>query len=132
MLGECDALAGLSQEKLPYQKPREVGGNGHGAGHNLLGVASLAAALAIQESIQAGDAAGTVRYYGCPAEENGAAKTFMVKAGAFRDVDLSLTWHPESFHAAMTINTLAVIQSIFRFHGKAAHAAADPYNGRSP
>ncbi len=131
ILGEFDALPGLSQEKVPYQKPRVPGGNGHGCGHNLLGTASLAAALAVKESIQSGDVRGTIRYYGCPAEENGAAKTFMVKAGAFRDVDLCLTWHPDSTNAVMTINMLAVIQSVFRFHGKAAHAAADPYNGRS-
>lgn len=131
ILGEFDALPGLSQEKVPYQKPRVTGGNGHGCGHNLLGTASLAAALAVKEAIQAGNANGTILYYGCPAEENGAAKTFMVKAGAFRDVDLCLTWHPDSTNAVMTINMLAVIQSVFRFHGKPAHAAADPYNGRS-
>ena len=77
ILGEFDALPGLSQEKLPYQKPRKPGGNGHGCGHNLLGVASLAAALAVKQAIQAGDASGTIRYDGCPAEENGAAKTFI-------------------------------------------------------
>jgi aminobenzoyl-glutamate utilization protein B len=131
ILGEFDALPGLSQEKVPYPRPRVSGGNGHGCGHNLLGTAGVAAAMAVREAIQAGDVRGTVRYYGCPAEENGAGKTFMVKAGAFDDVDLSLCWHPDSYNAVLTINALAVIHVNFRFHGKASHAAFDPYNGRS-
>jgi aminobenzoyl-glutamate utilization protein B len=131
ILGEYDALPGLSQECVPYQKPRQEGGNGHGCGHNLLGVASLAAALAVAEKIRAGEVKGTVRYYGCPAEENGAAKTFMVKAGVFNDADLSLTWHPDAYNGILGINILANIWVNFRFHGKASHAAADPQNGRS-
>jgi aminobenzoyl-glutamate utilization protein B len=131
ILGEYDALPGLSQEAVPYLKPRQEGGNGHGCGHNLLGVAGLAAALAVKEAICLGDAKGTVRYYGCPAEENGSGKTFMVKAGAFKDVDLSLCWHPDVYNGIVGVNVLANIQVNFRFHGKAAHAAYDPYNGRS-
>jgi aminobenzoyl-glutamate utilization protein B len=131
ILGEYDALPGLSQECVPYQKPRQEGGNGHGCGHNLLGVASFAAALAVAEKIRAGEVKGTVRYYGCPAEENGAAKTFMVKAGVFNDADLSLTWHPDAYNGILGINILANIWVNFRFHGKASHAAADPQNGRS-
>lgn len=131
ILGEYDALPGLSQERVPYQKPREEGGNGHGCGHNLLGVASLAAALAVKEAIQAGEVKGTIRFYGCPAEENGSAKTFMVKAGVFDDVDLSLCWHPDIYNGIVGVNALANIKVNFRFHGIAAHAAYDPYNGRS-
>ena len=131
ILGEFDALPGLSQESVPHPQPRVSGGNGHGCGHNLLGTAGVAATLAMKQAIEAGDITGTIRYYGCPAEENGAAKTFMVKAGAFNDVDLSLCWHPDSYNAVLTINALAVIMVGFRFHGKAAHAAFDPYNGRS-
>ncbi len=131
ILGEYDALPGISQECVPYQKPRQEGGNGHGCGHNLLGVGSLAAAMGVAEAIRAGEAKGTVRFYGCPAEENGAAKTFMVKAGVFNDVDLCLTWHPDSYNGILGINILANIWVTFRFHGKAAHAAADPQNGRS-
>ena len=131
ILGEYDALPGLSQERVPYQKSREEGGNGHGCGHNLLGVASLAAALAVKEAIRAGEVEGTIRYYGCPAEENGSAKTFMVKAGAFDDVDLSLCWHPDIYNGIVGVNALANIKVNFRFHGKAAHAAYDPHNGRS-
>ena len=131
ILGEYDALPGISQECVPYPKPRQEGGNGHGCGHNLLGVASLAAAMAVAEAIRAGEVNGTVRYYGCPAEENGAAKTFMVKAGVFNDVDISLTWHPDAYNGTLGINILANIWVTFRFHGQAAHAAADPQNGRS-
>jgi aminobenzoyl-glutamate utilization protein B len=131
ILGEYDALPGISQECVPYQKPRQEGGNGHGCGHNLLGVGSLAAAMAAAEAIHAGEVKGTIRFYGCPAEENGAAKTFMVKAGVFDDVDLCLTWHPDAYNGILGINILANIWVTFRFHGKAAHAAADPQNGRS-
>jgi aminobenzoyl-glutamate utilization protein B len=131
ILGEYDALPGLSQECLPYRKPRQEGGNGHGCGHNLLGVASLAAAMAVAEKIRAGEVGGTVRFYGCPAEENGSAKTFMVRDGAFKNVDLSLCWHPDVVNGILGINILANIKVNFRFHGQAAHAAADPYNGRS-
>jgi aminobenzoyl-glutamate utilization protein B len=131
ILGEYDALPGLSQEAVPTLKPRQAGGNGHGCGHNLLGVAGLASALAVQEAIRLGEAKGTIRYYGCPAEENGSGKTFMVKAGVFKDVDLSLCWHPDVYNGIVGTNMLANIKVNFRFHGKAAHAAYDPYNGRS-
>lgn len=131
ILGEYDALPGLSQEAVPFQKPREEGGNGHGCGHNLLGVASLAAAMAVQQEIRSSGMKGTIRYYGCPAEENGSGKTFMVKAGVFDEVDLSLCWHPDVYNGIVGVNVLANIKVNFRFHGKAAHAAYDPYNGRS-
>jgi aminobenzoyl-glutamate utilization protein B len=131
ILGEYDALPGLSQEAVPFQKSREEGGNGHGCGHNLLGVASLAAAMAVGEAIHSDGIKGTVRFYGCPAEENGSGKTFMVKAGVFRDVDLSLCWHPDVYNGIVGVNVLANIKVNFRFHGRAAHAAYDPYNGRS-
>ena len=131
ILGEYDALPGLSQEALPVEKPINQGGNGHGCGHNLLGVAGLAAVMAVQQAILAGEVKGTIRYYGCPAEENGSGKTFMVKAGVFKDVDLSLCWHPDVYNGIVGGNILANIKVNFRFHGKAAHAAYDPYNGRS-
>jgi aminobenzoyl-glutamate utilization protein B len=131
ILGEFDALPGLSQAVLPEEKPVHPDGNGHGCGHNLLGVAGLAAALGVQQALQAGGITGTVRYYGCPAEENGAGKVFLVKAGLFKDVDLSLCWHPDYFNGVMTANDLAVVLAVFRFHGRASHAAYDPYNGRS-
>jgi aminobenzoyl-glutamate utilization protein B len=131
ILGEYDALPGLSQDRKPKRAPLVEGGNGHGCGHNLLGAGSLAAAMAVKEAIAAGEVQGTVRYYGCPAEENGSAKAFMVKAGLFDDVDLSLTWHPGSFNACLSVNMLANQKVFFRFHGRSSHAAADPHNGRS-
>lgn len=131
ILGEYDALPGLSQDRVPYQKPLVDGGNGHGCGHNLFGVACLAAAVSVKRAIEAGDAQGTIRFYGCPAEEGGSAKTFMVKAGLFDDADLCLTWHPGATNACMAENMLATIKANFRFAGRTAHAAADPQNGRS-
>ena len=131
ILGEFDALPGLSQDVVPEKKPIEEGGNGHGCGHNLLGTGALAAAMAVKEAIAAGDVQGTIRYYGCPAEENGSGKAFMARAGLFDDVDLSLTWHPGSFNGSISVNMLSNIKVKFKFHGQASHAAADPHNGRS-
>ncbi|MDY7078638.1 MAG: M20 family metallopeptidase [Chloroflexota bacterium] len=133
ILGEYDALPGLSQDAVPHRKPLAEGENGHGCGHNLLGAGSLVAALVVKEAIAASglDVKGTVRYYGCPAEENGSAKAFMVKTGVFGDVDLSLTWHPGMFNGSMSVNMLANYKIEFKFHGRASHAAADPHNGRS-
>jgi aminobenzoyl-glutamate utilization protein B len=131
ILGEFDALDGLSQECLPYKQPRVNGAPGHGCGHNLLGVAGIATCFALQQMLAAGELKGTVRYYGCPAEEGGAAKSFMARAGLFKDVDICLTWHPDAFNATTWANVLANYRVTFKFHGKPAHAAADPYNGRS-
>ncbi len=131
ILGEFDALPGLSQTSDPIKKPFEEGAPGHGCGHNLLGVAGLTACLALKESFDNGDFQGTIRYYGCPAEENVDAKGGMVKAGAFSDVDISLTWHPWDFNMVVTTNFQAIYSVVFNFKGKTAHAAADPYHGRS-
>jgi len=131
ILGEFDALPGLSQQTVTEQKPVEEGGNGHGCGHNLLGTGALAAAMAVKEKIAAGELRGTVRYYGCPAEENGSGKAFMVRAGLFDDVDLALTWHPGMFNGSFSFNLLSNVKVRFKFYGRAAHAAADPQNGRS-
>ncbi|MBN1580880.1 MAG: amidohydrolase, partial [Anaerolineae bacterium] len=131
ILGEYDALPGLSQAAVSRQQPFPEGGSGHGCGHNLLGVGALAAAMAVREAIDAGDVPGTIRYYGCPAEENGSGKAFMVKAGVFDDVDLCLTWHPGTFNGVMSANMLANYKVRFKFCGRASHAAADPHNGRS-
>jgi aminobenzoyl-glutamate utilization protein B len=131
LLGEFDALPGLSQACLPYKQPLLNGTAGHGCGHNLLGVAGIASCFALQQALDTGAIQGTVRYYGCPAEEGGAAKAFMAKAGLFNDVDICLTWHPDGFNATVWANCLANYRVEFKFHGKPAHAAADPYNGRS-
>jgi aminobenzoyl-glutamate utilization protein B len=131
VLGEFDALPGLSQDCVPFRKPLVAGAPGHGCGHNLLGVAGIAACFALKQALDAGEVKGTVRYYGCPAEEGGAAKAFMAKAGLFDDVDICLTWHPDAFNGTLWANFLAIYRVGFKFHGKPAHAAADPYNGRS-
>ena len=131
VLGEYDALPGLSQKPLPYKQLIKDDGNGHGCGHNLLGVGALAAVLSVKGAIDAGECQGTIRYYGCPAEENGSGKAFMARAGLFDDVDLSLTWHPSMINSSVSVNFLSNVKVNFKFYGVASHAAADPHNGRS-
>jgi len=131
ILGEFDALPGLSQNAVPYREPAKEGGYGHGCGHHLFGAASASAAIAIAEQIKAGTIKGTVRFYGCPAEEGGSGKVFMAQAGAFKDCDAVLHWHPGHENSAGDRSTLARMAVKFRFHGKAAHAAAAPEQGRS-
>jgi len=131
ILGEYDALPGLSQEAQPTRQPRVPGGYGHGCGHHVFGVASAMAAIALADRIKAGEIKGTVRYYGCPAEEGGSAKAFMVRAGLFADADAVLHWHPGSGNYAGDRSSLARIAVKFRFHGKSAHAAGAPEQGRS-
>jgi aminobenzoyl-glutamate utilization protein B len=132
IMGEYDALPGLSQEAVPFRKPRPDANNyGHGCGHHLFGVAALSAALALGEQIQAGKIKGTLKFYGCPAEEGGSARVFMVREGLFKDCDVVLHWHPATVASAGTSSCLARIAVKFRFHGKAAHAAGAPEQGRS-
>jgi len=132
ILGEYDALPGLSQE-AGVTEPRPVPGEtrGHGCGHNLLGSASLMAAAALKDYLKANNLPGRVRYYGCPAEEGGAAKGFMVRDGAFDDVDIAITWHPASFAGVDDAISLANTRIDFSFVGRASHAAAAPHLGRS-
>lgn len=131
ILGEYDALPGLSQIAEPIQKQLKERAPGHGCGHNLLGTGSLGAVLAVKNAILAGDVNGTIRYYGCPAEEKFNSKGYMINAGAFKDVDIALTWHPAFLNALTDISLLAIYYVKFRFHGRTAHAAFDPQNGRS-
>ena len=131
ILGEFDALPGLSQQAVPTRARREGVRYGHGCGHHLFGAASMSAAIAIAEQIKAGRLKGTVRFYGCPAEEGGSGKVFMVQAGLFRDCDAVLHWHPGSSNTAGDRSSLARMAVKFRFHGKAAHAAGAPEQGRS-
>jgi aminobenzoyl-glutamate utilization protein B len=130
-LGEFDALPGLSQEVGAVRSPIEDGGPGHGCGHNLLGVGALGAALALAKRLQEDGSPGTVRFYGCPAEETVDGKAFMVKAGLFDDVDIAITWHPGDLNVVAASSSQAMNGAIFRFHGVASHAAADPEHGRS-
>ncbi len=131
-LGEFDALAGMSQvADVAKVQPREEGATGHGCGHNLLGVGSLMAAIALARHLKANNMPGTVRYYGCPGEEGGSGKTFMVRAGLFDDVDAALTWHPAPFNGVRSTNNLAVLEYFYRFKGVAAHASNAAHLGRS-
>ncbi len=132
ILGEYDALPGLSQEAgVAEPQPLPGDGYGHGCGHNLLGSASMLAATAVKDYLAAHGIKGRVRYYGCPAEEGGAAKGFMARAGAFSDVDVAISWHPAAFSGVNEAVSLANTRIDFTFHGRASHAAAAPHLGRS-
>src|SRR5690606_18591328 len=122
-LGEYDALPGLSQVSgVAEQRPLVEGGPGHGCGHNLLGAGAMLAAVALSRALTHEGVPGRVRYYGCPAEEGGAAKTFMVREGAFDDVDVAISWHPGPFVSVFEPGSLANMRVDFSFTGKAAHA----------
>lgn len=133
ILGEYDALAGLSQKAGALEPcPVTEGGHGHGCGHHMLGAGSLAAAWAVKEYLAAqGPGSGTVIYYGCPGEEGGAGKAFMAREGLFYQLDAAITWHPGTTNEVTTGTNNTSMQVEYTFHGVAAHAAADPFNGRS-
>ena len=132
ILGEFDALDQLSQESgNPVRKPLEEGAPGHGCGHCSLGVGALAAAVAVKEYLRANDLPGTVIYFGCPAEEGAGAKQFMARDGMFDEVDFVYTWHPDSVNAVRNASTNAIMGANFSFYGRAAHAGANPWLGRS-
>lgn len=131
ILGEFDALPGLSQKTVPTKNPLNDGGAGHGCGHNLFGVGSLGAAVAVKELIEAGKIKGTVRFYGTPAEEKYFGKLWMARAGLFDDLDVCFDWHPSPEVKADVQSSLALVDFTVEFYGQAAHASADPWNGRS-
>ncbi len=131
ILGEFDALPGLSQNKVPFKSPLHEGAPGHGCGHNLFGVASLSAAAAIKDLIAEGKLKGTVRFYGTPAEEKYFGKLWMIRAGLMADVDVMMDWHPAAETKTVVQKGLAMVDFIVEFNGQAAHAASDPWNGRS-
>jgi len=131
ILGEYDALPGVSQKAQAEESPLVKGAAGHGCGHNLLGAASLGAALAIKEQIAAGKLHGTIIYFGTPAEEAVGGKTYMARDGVFNDVDVMFAWHPGDRSHADMLTGQAMVDLRIEFHGHAAHAAADPWNGRS-
>ena len=131
ILAEFDALSGLSQDTVPFVKPLVSGANGHGCGHNLLGTASAAGAMAIKKWIEKSGAMGTIKVFGTPAEEGGGGKVFFAQEGFFKNVDAVLDWHPASENAVNIETSLARISILYSFHGKAAHAAANPEKGRS-
>jgi aminobenzoyl-glutamate utilization protein B len=131
VMGEYDALPGVSQQATVEKEPLEAGAAGHACGHNLFGAGSLGAAIAIKEQIEAGALQGTVRYYGTPAEEDIGGKIYMVRDGLFDDLDAVLAWHPSDITQADTTSSQAMVDLAIEFHGRAAHAAFDPWNGRS-
>lgn len=133
VLGEYDALSALSQEADNIERSPIVDGQpGHGCGHNLLGCAALAAATAVKDYMVENNLKGTIRYYGCPAEEGGSGKGFMIREGAFDDVDIALSWHPAPFNYVWDgSDSLGILQTIYSFKGIASHAAATPHLGRS-
>lgn len=132
ILGEYDALSGLSQEAGATERREiEKGGCGHGCGHNMLGAGSLAAAYGIKEYLKATGKQGTVIFYGTPGEEGGAGKAFMAKEGLWYDLDVALTWHPMDVNEVTTGTCNSCIQVLYKYKGVASHAAGDPENGRS-
>jgi aminobenzoyl-glutamate utilization protein B len=131
ILGEYDALPGLSQRVRAERDPVEEGGPGHGCGHNLFGTAGVGAAVAVKEAIEEGAVSGTVVFYGCPAEETLVGKTYMARAGAFDDLDAALTWHPSDLSTPRRGTTNALNSLQFTFEGVSAHAAGAPESGRS-
>ena len=131
ILGEYDALPGLSQEVTAEPDPVVEGDPGHGCGHNLFGTAGVGAALALKEAIEAGALEGTIRFYGCPAEETLVGKTYMARAEVFDDLDAALTWHPGDLNTPRRGSSNALDSIRFTFEGIASHAGGSPDAGRS-
>ena len=132
ILGEFDALPGLSQEAgLAEKKPLVKEGPGHGCGHNLLGTGAFAAALGLKHYLEANHRPGTVKFFACPAEEGGSGKGFMARAGVFNGLDAAFCWHPGTVNSAATESTMANYQVCYHFYGTSSHAAMSPELGRS-
>lgn len=130
-LGEYDALPGLSQEVSTSKSPIEAGGPGHGCGHNLFGTACMGSVVALKEAMGQNDISGTIRFYGCPAEETLVGKTFMARDGVFDDLDAAISWHPGGTNIVWNGSSLAMNSFRVNFHGVAAHAGGAPWLGRS-
>ena len=131
ILAEFDALPGLSQDTTSSKKIITDAAPGHACGHNLFGTASTAAAVSLKNWLQQFKKAGTVKLYGTPAEEGGSAKVYMVRDGLFNGTDVVLHWHASAANDASPSSCLAIKQTLFRFYGRASHAAAAPHAGRS-
>jgi aminobenzoyl-glutamate utilization protein B len=131
ILAEYDALPGLSQKKVPWKEPLVQGAPGHGCGHNIYGVSGLAGALAVKEVLEEGGVKGTIKFFGCPAEETLVGKVFMVMDGLFEGLDASISHHPGSMNAVNLASLTAMNSVKFHFYGLAAHAASTPEQGRS-
>jgi aminobenzoyl-glutamate utilization protein B len=131
LLAEFDALPGLSQEATPERKPIPGKDAGHGCGHHLFGTASVAAGIELKKLIEEKKIQGTIKVFGCPAEEGGSGKVYMVRAGLFNDVDVVIHWHPDDANSVTMTSSLANISAKFRFYGLSSHASAAPEKGRS-
>lgn len=131
ILGEFDALPGITQDASPTRNARADRKAGHACGHHMFGVASAAAAIAVADWLKVSGTKGTIRFYGTPAEEGGAGKVYMVRDGLFRDVDIAFHWHPDSVNHANMETSNANKSAKFRFRGVSAHAASAPERGRS-
>ncbi len=131
VLGEFDALPGISQKAQPTKSPLNEGAAGHGCGHNLFGAGSLGAAIAVKELIESGKINGTVKFFGTPSEEKYFGKIWMVREGLWNNVDANISWHPSASTKADVQSSLALVDFKVEFFGQAAHASADPWNGRS-
>lgn len=130
LLGEYDALKGMSQDTVAYKSPVKEGAPGHACGHNLLGTATASAAVAISKWLAEGHE-GTVRYFGCPAEEGGGGKYYMTREGCFDGCDVMFDWHPGQSNCVPLSPWLANMRVNFTFTGTASHAGSAPWNGRS-
>lgn len=131
ILAEFDALPGLAQQAVPEKKGIEGKAGGHGCGHHLFGTASVAAGISIKKLIEEKKLKGTIKVFGCPAEEGGSGKVYMVRAGLFNDVDVAVHWHPGAENGVTMTSALANSSAKFRFYGLSAHAAGAPERGRS-
>jgi aminobenzoyl-glutamate utilization protein B len=131
ILAEFDALPGLAQEAIPEKKSIAGQAGGHGCGHHLFGAASVAAGVSIKKLIEEKKLTGTIKVYGCPAEEGGSGKVYMVRAGLFNNVDVAIHWHPGDGNGVTMTSALANSSAKFRFYGLSAHAAGAPERGRS-
>ena len=131
MMAEYDAIAGMSQDTVPYRKPLVPGAPGHACGHNVLGTGSIAGAVAVSKYLAASGASGTVKLFGCPAEEGGGGKAYMMTGGVFDGLDAMLDWHPDTRNTVNKATGLANVQVLFTFKGKSSHASGAPDAGRS-
>jgi aminobenzoyl-glutamate utilization protein B len=131
VLGEYDALPGLSQKPIPKREPLVPGAPGHGCGHNIYGASGMAGAIAAKVGIDAAGTGGTIKFFGCPAEENFGGKVYMVRDGFFDGVDVAISHHPGAMNAASLKSCLAMNSAKFTFHGRSAHAAGSPEAARS-
>lgn len=131
ILAEYDALPGISQDNSPTKSPVANKTSGHACGHHLFGTGSVAAGIAVKKLLEAGKIKGTLKVFGCPAEEGGSGKVYMVREGLFNNVDIVLHWHPSNSNAVTITSALANKSAKFRFYGIASHAAGSPEQGRS-